>query len=608
MNTPNYKNQQGLILVEALVAFIVVAVGVLGVLKINSSLLASTGQSKARAEAIAIAQDRLERARNYNLQSACTDTNLDTPAAETVNGINETFTVISNFTNNDTDGWKDVSICVRWRAGSCATNTPGDRVLLNSRVACTGSGTSAQIGQSGTQGKNGGFLKTPAGRATTGTNIDYTAQDGDTEVGTTDTKFNTKVIRRGNGDVILVSTDTNKILLITKKLTCENSAPEYSTVTGKILLENKSGNPIIPTANLFPLISEGAVCRLDTSGIPSTNRYPSTGSAEYFWADYKCFVGAEWWGNIGVVSTESGNGDTIAKRACVGNNVSTTLANNIYSKHPQLSGSRAYRGYRTSLADSTIIETVGIGETNTVDTACSALAGRTVYTNASQHFSNHHFAVWTINGTIADSQCNTIATSSRVNDGVNSETPTLGANNTPPLAAHRNPGKYYCMSNTDGVTCEYATGTGITAPTTTIQGSIFPGKTTGGSDTKAIISAIEQSGADCTASDMTSVTAGNGSITEYRYSCTLNWSGNINAYPNGWNGSINFNTTDTLCVSSGSNTNKVITPTGYTANVSINNTTKALDLSNVDKSITNIQFDFTARKLGSACPTSLTNN
>lgn len=596
MKSVNPRQQQGLALIEAMVAFMVVAVGVIGVLKINASLLAGTGLSKARAEAIALAQDRLERARDFNLQTACTDTSLDTPAEESVNGINEAFTVLSTFTNNDTDGWKDVSICVRWRSGSCAANTPGDRVLLNSRVACTGTGTSAQIGHGGSQDINGGFLKTPAGRATTGTNIDYTEQSGDTQVGDTDTTYKTKTIRRSNGDLILVSTDTNKILLITKKLACEGAAPDYSTIRGKILLQSSGSNPIIPAANLFPLISEGAVCRIDTTSIP-TNKYPSTGSTEYFWADYKCFVGAEWWGNIGVVSTEGGNGDTVAKRACTGNSANTKITNNIYSKHPQLSGSRAYRGYRVNAQDSTTIETVGIGETNTVDAACSVSEGRTVYTNTSQHFANHNFAVWTINGTIDDAKCDTIATAVRVNSTPDSQNP-VPVNGE--LVARRNPGKYYCMSNPDGVTCEYATGTGSTTPTTTIRGTIYRGS---GND-KATITGMEQPGADCTATDWASQANAN----TYSYSCTLNWSGSINTYPNGWNGAINFTTSDQLCPSSGTNTNKVITPTGYTANVTINNTSKTLDLTNVDKSITDIQFDFTARKANSTCPTTLTNN
>lgn len=595
MKTFNPRKQQGLALIEAMVAFMVVGVGVLGVLKINSTLLAGTGQSKARAEAVALAQERLERARDFNLQTACADPALDTPAEEAIAGINEAYTVTTTFTNLDTVGWKDVSICVRWRAGSCAANQPGDRVLLNSRLACSGMGTSAQIGQGGSQSRNGGFLKTPAGRATTGTNIDYTSEAGDTQVGSTDTTFKTKTIRRDNGDLILVSTDTNKILLITRKLSCENEAPAYSTIRGKILLESQGGSPIIPTANLFPLISEGAVCRLDTTSI-STNKYPSSGTTEYFWADYKCFVGAEWWGNIGVVSTEGGNGDTVAKRACTGNSAGATLSNNIYSKHPQLSGSRAYRGYRVNAQDDTIIETVGIGETNTVNSACSISAGRTVYNNTSQHFANHHFAVWTINGTISDTQCDSIATAARVNDNVSSETPTTVSGE---LVAHHNPGKYYCMSNDDGVSCEYATGSGSTTPTTTIHGTIYRGS---GSN-KATITGIEQAGADCTATDW----ASQSSASTYTYSCTLNWSGSINAYPNGWDGAINFATSDKLCASNGTNSNKVITPSGYTANVVVNDTTKALDLTNVDKAITNIQFDFTARKTGSNCPTTLTN-
>lgn len=602
MHYARYHQETGLALIEVMVAFTVVAVGVLGALKINTTLLSSTGQSKARSEAVALAQDRLERARNYNLQAACGDAVLDTPTTppvETVTGTNEVFTIDSTFTNADTVGWKDVSICVRWRAGSCDPAISGDRVLLSSRIACTGSGTSAQIGQGGTQGRNGGFLKSPAGRATTSINIDYVEKTGDILVGAIDAQFKTKTIRRSNGDLLLVSTGTgvnaNKILLITKKLACESQVPDYSTIRGKILLENSKGNPLIPPANLFPLISEGAVCRIDTEGI-LTNKYPSSGNTEYFWADYKCFVGAEWWGNIGVVSTESGNGDAVAKRACTGNVVSATLPGNIYSKHPQLSSSRAYRGYRVSAADPTIIETVGIGETSVLNEACTAVEGRNVYNNTSQHFVNHNFAVWTISGTINDSQCNTIASATRVNDGENSESPTKISDE---LVAHRNPGKYYCMSNDDGVSCEYATGVSSVIPVTTIRGTIYRGS---GND-KASISNIELAGADCSSTNF----AAQNNLNTYTYSCTLNWLGGVSTFPNGWNGAVNFITSDKLCVSSGANTNKVITPAGYTANIVINDSTKSLDLTNVDKAVTDIQFDFTARGAGKTCPVDLSN-
>ncbi|HEX5805186.1 MAG TPA: hypothetical protein VFY31_02475 [Macromonas sp.] len=604
MNSFNPRQQSGLALIEAMVAFMVVAVGVLGVIKINTSLLASTGQSKARAEAVALAQDRLERARNFNLQTACTDTALDTPAAETVTGINESFTINTTFTNLDSDGWKDVSICVRWRNGSCTPGTPGDRVLLNSRLACTGTGTSAQIGQSGAQNKQGGFLKTPAGRATTGTNIDYTSQTGDTQVDSTDTTFNTKVIRRSNGDLILVSTDTNKILLITKKLECETQAPSYSTITGKILLQ-ATGNgstktPVIPSGNLFPLISEGAVCRLDTASI-SNNIYPSSGTTEYFWANYKCTVGAEWWGNVGVVSNEtSGN---ISNRSCTGNFASSKNSSTIYSKHPQLAGARAYRGYRTNANDSSIIETVGIGETNTVDTACTATEGRTVYVNTAQNFVNHHFAVWTLNGNPADSDCDAVATAARVNDATNTESTTATTDSgtgVVTVTAHRNPGKYYCMSNTDGVSCQYATPGSVSVPTITISGKIYPGKNSG----LAVITGIESPGVDCSASSFDSSAPGN----TYSYSCTLNWQGSINSFPNGWSGSINFLPSDatyTLCATP---TDMAVAPATYSPTVSVNNSTKALDVAGVDKSITSIVFNFTARNTGTSCPTTLTNN
>ena len=58
-------NQQGMGLMEVLVAAIIMAVGLLAVASFHSELVTESQGNKARSEAMALAQARIEQLRNY---------------------------------------------------------------------------------------------------------------------------------------------------------------------------------------------------------------------------------------------------------------------------------------------------------------------------------------------------------------------------------------------------------------------------------------------------------------------------------------------------------------------------------------------------------------
>lgn len=578
MNTRKAHPNQGFILIEALVALIVVAVGVLGVGKLNTVLLQGTGLSKTRAEAVQLAQDRVETARNFNLQAGCTDANL-TGSSTTVDGVNASFTVATTYPATAAE-WRAIEVCVTWDGGAC--NAVGNRVVLRSVISCGGMGTTAQVGQDSASGNRGGFIKTPTGRGQVGG-----GSYGGTPPGTDNTidgigqTDGTKTYLRDDGTRELIDSTTGKVLLTVPKLGCETSAPEFSTISGKVFVEAKNGNPIVTTENLFVLSSDASYC----AKLPFNNSWVLPAGAtgndiKYYYTHYQCYIGAEWWGNIGLVRVDSANANN---RVCVGNPV-TGSTGTLFSKHSQLSTNRAYRGYRE--VSNGVYETKGIGESDTLNTACSTAENKTIYTYTPYHLKNHHFVHTVITGQASDAACNTAQTT------LNGYVPTgsLGATGGNPtvttatggaktVSANNNPGKYYCMSNDDGITCPDLS-TNPTVPSTLVHGTI-----TGYAG--AAVTAISATDSVCTTSSLTT----NG--TQFTYSCQINWTGFIGG---SWAGAITFATSSGSTLCAGNSTATVVPSSSYVA-YAINNSTanpdpNAIKFTEIPMSVTDVAINF----------------
>ena len=571
MRTIKKPNQNGFILVEALVALIVVAVGILGIGKMNALLLQGTGVSKTRAEAIQLAQDRVETARNFNLQAGCTDANLAN-ASTNVTGVNANFTVATSYPASDTT-WKAIEVCVTWDGGAC--NAVGNRVVLRSVISCAGMGTSAQVGTGSASGTRGGFIKTPTGRGTVGGgsytpgSVPGTANNID-GINVPD---NTSTYVRDDGVRELIDTVTGKVLLTVGKLGCENEAPQFSTISGKVYVEAKNGDPIVTESNLYVLSSDASYC----TKLPYQNDWvlPSGSSGnniKYFYTYYQCYIGAEWWGNIGLVRIDNANANN---RVCVGSPVNSNTST-LFSKHSQLSTNRAYRGYREIGNNTGIYETKGIGESNTLNTACTAAEKKDVYTYTPQFLKNHHFVHTVITGQASDAACNTAQTTLNAyvptgSLGSTTGNPTVTAPNdgsSKTITANNNPGKFYCMSNDDGVTCPNVT-TNPTIPSTLVHGTI-----TNYTGSATALTAIDSGGSSCNTEALTA----NGT-TSYTYSCSINWSGFIGS---SWNGAIAFTAGNGITLCPGS-TAPTVVPTG-------NNVAYAINASNASSSPNSINF------------------
>lgn len=556
MKRHSNRHLQGFTILEALIALIVVAVGAAGIAMLNTMLLQGTGESKARSEAIQVAQDQLEVARDYSLATGCSSLNNITVTEQ---GTNANFNISALFSSADAgDPWRNVQVCVTWNDGACAGDT--DRVILNSVVACEGMGTSALVGEGGGPG-GGGFLKTPSGR---GEVVGGEGYDGTRPVGAEPGPINddnsspltyTHLTAEGVRELL---DQSGNILLRVRPNNCDpdDVAPEFSTISGTIFVEANKGSPL-GGDDLFVLPSDASVCVRQEFN--SSRVYPENtiGNAiEYFYSDYICYFGAEWWGNIGTVRTGS---TTPNELTCVGNPNSTQVTDSIFSKHSQRSTARSYRGYRNLGND--IFETRGIGETNDKVTDAEnnvcKVSGRDVYKYIPHHYKQHHFLHATITG---KNTCKTEGEALHVAAGntlllggplnpdsgpgtvaVDDAVTALTMSRT--VEALNNPGRFYCMSadDDDGVSC-----LSLTSPdaqrSTWIRGVITiddvgsPG-----------LSIIDPNDSVCAEKEWNFIGGGDDQPAKYEYGCKISWEGWSG---DSWFGAIEFspvNATTTLC-------------------------------------------------------------
>ncbi len=546
--------QTGSMLIEALVALVIVGVGTLGVVKLNSVMLNGTGLSKTRAEALEIALKRMEDLRNYALNVGCPSAG-STTETDPVTGVNASYVVGRSITDVTAEQM-DVEVCVAWDGSNAPCGATADkRIILKSTVSCLGVGTSGMLAGNATT-ETGGKLKTPTGAAKvgggdygnnkpTGRTINYLGGD------TSGTADGTSTYLNAQGAYELIDEATGRVLLTV------DDGSAFSTISGRVYIEtNNSGNPIVNPGgsdastinddNVFVLSSDASYCaRIIPATLPVIPANASGSSIKYRYFDYQCYVSKGWWGNIGIARLDSPN---VNNRVCVGDPGVSQSETSIWSRKTALSVSRGYRAYRET--DTGVYETTGIG-VSTSDGIEYAPVKIPSAANASTEHHDFLITVITGNGSCQDSN---------------------KMNLTDPSTFTGNQGKFYCMSGQ----CPGLTQTDPT-PHTLIHGTIT--KNTG-----ATIAGFNDS--DCSSKTFTD------NVTSYSYSCKLNWTGFAGA---NWKGSISFQTTgtNTLCATGSP---PVVVPSGSVA-YTVNNRFAAtfpnsLTFTDVPVGVTDVTIDF----------------
>jgi type II secretory pathway pseudopilin PulG len=443
MNMQFTTRSRGVTLLDALIALAVLAFGLLAIAKLHSDLLQSAAVSKARAEAVQLAETRIEEMRNLVQR-----VQFDQLAGQTENvpGINANFTRVSTVTAEDAVR-RRIEVLVRWNDA----RDREQRVVLSSDVSWVSPIASLQTGAGGGGGSQG--IRPPTGNARFG----YAGEEAfdPTETGVTEiqnilpgseihsndnTGLNdgTRTLIRGTeaqlvtaeGEVLLVMEDTS------------TSGQGFSVISGKVFFDPMTvsipgsfggrddiNRIYLPDIHLIP--SDTSICtRVFANGVtdPGTGELSedipsadvdaalfSEGSYRFFY--YQCYTGEAWYGNVGVVRLDSA---ALSHRLCVGDPEVSLPANeteDMFWHIPKLTTVRKYRGYNCiapvldaddNIVDCSQYESVGIGvdpniDEDFVEGSVTGQAGEYTATT----LINQYFIISILRGQPTDASCGT---------------------------------------------------------------------------------------------------------------------------------------------------------------------------------------------------------
>ncbi|TKB44255.1 type IV pilus modification PilV family protein [Thalassotalea mangrovi] len=352
----NNNKRFGFSLIEVLVALAILSVGLLGVAVFQGEMVGASASNKARAEALALAQARLEEMRNY------------TDEVKNISEFDSLFTVTTGFTNatshqginavfsrqesivqdNET---KQITVKVSWQNGS---GEP-EEVVIESEL---GFKSPSLVGELDDFDANGPMVRSATGRAELG--------EGEVEAGdVVDMNINgdlTGILDRGDGDLRLTNGDTaGDDVVLTLKDACELDTNGDRTdlpctgfveISGRVYIDTATQTRVTP-GDIYVKASDAAYCQryyYTALGAPAQvdsstaiAHITTTGSYKYF--EYTCYLGGGWHGNIGLVLA---GGITRNDKVCMGDPTSVNPW-----EDTKIAARRVYRGMAHDYTDDT---------------------------------------------------------------------------------------------------------------------------------------------------------------------------------------------------------------------------------------------------------------
>jgi Tfp pilus assembly protein PilV len=331
MNTSR-KRRQGFGLIEILVTLGILTVGILGVATLHGVLTRQSGDNKARAEAMTIAQSRIEDMRNYtNLARDETAFNLlyaDTVGfanSTTINGINAVFTRSENISTLASG--KDIVVNVAWTGADGAA----ENVVLATELVFVSPRSVADAAVNAAPE----LVDSPTGRARLGEGqlpedaVTISNDDG------------TALYDDDGTDLMLVSDGQIVLTLAMACQTDDGTCIDFVKIKGRIWIDAAAQN--VNPGDVFVFASDAAFCaRYYTVGTTThrvttaTTTALATPNGNYKYFDYTCYIGGGWHGNVGILLA---GGLSQQDKVCMGDPVSLNPW-----ERPVLAARRAYRG------------------------------------------------------------------------------------------------------------------------------------------------------------------------------------------------------------------------------------------------------------------------
>lgn len=426
-----YKTSQiGMMLIEALVALAVLAIGILGIAKLNTFFIEVGGQAKARTQAVQLAESKLEELRSLMVKSQF-DAIVSVPEAssETIYGFSASGVQSTQFnrwwsvSDAGTEG-HSIEVFVAWEDRSNLTQ----QVAVRSVVAWDDPGKSISLVHGG--GGAGKYAPTPTGRAKLGEGtmpVDPTVSanpDGLRTQRGVDGKW--RLVDAG-GNVLLTATVPDE---------------EFSEIAGNVYIDQQNLSALA-NGKVYVVISDASYCSM-TPAKQAESSLLNLGDGQVFkYFSYRCYVGADWYGNIGIVRTDDANTND---RVCVGDPGVDTVAYSLKSdnRHPALSTVRLYRGY---VGNSGSYRSTGIGMQDGSYTAAT--------------YDGHDFLLTRITGQPVDEDCRSrlkrydstwpyepFSTDAQIHVPVTETAYLYGTETRADSDPFGTPGKFFCFTRT----------------------------------------------------------------------------------------------------------------------------------------------------------------
>jgi Tfp pilus assembly protein PilV len=328
------RKSRGFGLIEILVTLGVLSVGVLGVVALQGVITRQSIDNKARAEAISIAQSRIEAMRNYTgdvstlaeFQSRYAVTS-GFANASTITGVNASFTRTERIVANGNA--RNIMVNVAW------TDPDGDAesVSLGTELSYVSPRSAGDVALEAAPE----MVDAPTGRARLG---DGTLPDGQETVSNDDTTtyFDDGTDRRLVDGTDIVLTLTNACQ------TEEGTCLDFVKIKGTIYIDNASQNNLDP-GDVFVVASDAAFCAryyidpVTNQAVKVTANTTSTldtPNGDYTYFNYTCYLGGGWHGNVGIILA---GGTAQNDKFCVGDPVSSNAW-----EQPIIASRRVYRG------------------------------------------------------------------------------------------------------------------------------------------------------------------------------------------------------------------------------------------------------------------------
>lgn len=440
------RRSSGFALIEAMIALMILSIGLLGIVKIQSLSLTTGTDTKSKATAIALVESRIDLLRNRILKSinevdasgtAISGSSFDaylnngtTTTTETPSGSVNSFTVETTISSaSSTINGKLIQVTVSW-----------DDLLTNKLQSAVGNSQSVtgrtivswddpalsrstSTGNPGTGPLINVNIKTPTGVAQRGDgSVDSTCtgcvntQDGQ----------GTKIRTKGDGSVELRSSSGALLLTLLPSTTATKT--QFTTISGKIYVDKGVSGFSQSSSDLSVRLSSEGVC-LYNNATPvsiynSTATNPPNNTLVYEYFSYICYVSEGWYGNVGIW-----NASNINAKICVGDPTfnSGNSDGTLISPHSAESSSRSYRGfksngsggyYSTGVLGGSTYPTSGLPQP-------SSYASYGINANAANNYFNHDFLV-----TKSNQSCVSRMTAYNVGTG----------------KFARNAGQYFCIS------------------------------------------------------------------------------------------------------------------------------------------------------------------